>query len=419
MTLRFRLTLLLVLLLLVSLGIGLAISVYQARRQVAREVEGAAALAAELLDRRAGAADDSGPAAAEVPAGGKGEALAPAWFASLVRPPPQRLVRAIDGAGAEPVVVRADPSGQIDEAWRQARLSLLVTLASLLLFTLAVFLLVSRWMSPVRDFVKTLEDIERGDFSRRVPVMRLPELAQIAERINRLSSVLGASKTENERLSRKSLIIQEQERRHLAQELHDVMGQSISAIKAMAVSIQQRAAGDDAVLRESAGRIEELSGEIYSSVRSMMSRLRPTVLDELGLVPALQQMADDWNAHHESAFCRLRIDGDFGNLQEDQQINIYRIVQEALTNIAKHAHADRVEVILSGHEVLSLIINDNGIGYDLELAEQGMGLMGIRERVHFLRGELNIATRPRQGVSIQIEFPRQAKRWRRRVTDVR
>ena len=418
MSLRFRLTLILVLLLLLSLGVGLAINVFQARRQVARAVESNAAFAAELLDLGI-AAPDAGAPVAEVSAGQAGAALAPAWFVSLVRPPPQQLSRALGRPGGEQVAIRTDPLDEIDLAWRDARFSLLVTLVGLLLFTLAVFLLVSRWMSPVKDFVKALEDIERGDFSRRIPAMRLPELAQIAERINRLSSVLGASKTENERLSRKSLIIQEQERRHLAQELHDVMGQSISAIKAMAVSIQQRAAGDDAVLRESAGRIEELSGEIYSSVRSMMSRLRPTVLDELGLIPALQQMADDWNAHHENAFCRLRIDGDFDNLQEDQQINIYRIVQEALTNIAKHAHADRVEVILSGHEVLSLIINDNGVGYDLDLAEQGMGLMGIRERVDFLRGELNIATRPRQGVSIQIEFPRQAKRWRRRATDVR
>src|SRR5690606_231827 len=140
-------------------------------------------------------------------------------------------------------------------------------------------------------------------------------------------------------------------------------GQSVSAIKAIAVGIRQRGR-DDAQIVEGARRIEEASGAIYSSVKGMIGRLRPAVLDELGLVPALQQMADDWNAHHDDAFCRLRIDGEFDDLQEEQQINVYRIVQEALTNIARHSRADSVEIILSGREVVSLMINDNGVGYD-------------------------------------------------------
>src|SRR5690606_20100522 len=103
-----------------------------------------------------------------------------------------------------------------------------------------------------------------------------------------LASVLGASKSENDRLTRKSLMIQEQERRVLAQELHDAMGQSVSAIKAIAVGIRQRGQ-DDAQIVEGARRIEEASGAIYSSVKGMIGRLRPAVLDELGLVAALQQ----------------------------------------------------------------------------------------------------------------------------------
>ena len=188
-------------------------------------------------------------------------------------------------------------------------------------------------------------------------------------------------------------------------------------MKAIAVSISERVREVDPVSAKSAQNIEEIADKAYTSVRGMMSRLRPSVLDELGLKAALQNMVGNWNEHHEDTFCRLRIDGDFDHLHDNQQINVYRIVQEALTNIAKHAHAGNAEVIMSGKEVVTLMINDDGIGYEPGQVEQGMGLMGIRERVQTLNGELNIATRPRKGVNVQIEFPRVEKFRRRRATD--
>src|SRR5690606_37445846 len=138
--------------------------------------------------------------------------------------------------------------------------------------------------------------------------------------------------------------------------------------------------------------------------------------DELGLTHALRHMVDDWNAHHEDTFCRLRMEGKLDALKEDQKINVYRIVQEALTNAAKYADATKIDITLSGHEVLSLIIVDDGQGFDQDKVVLGMGLSGIRDRVNMLQGSLTISSRPRKGTSIHIEFPR-VTGYRRRLSD--
>ena len=215
---------------------------------------------------------------------------------------------------------------------------------------------------------------------------------------------------------RKSITVQEEERRYLAQELHDSLGQSVSAIKAIAVSIEERSRITDPVVSDSMKYIEQVAGAAYSSVRDLMVSLRPAVLDELGLIHALNQMVDDWNLHHKDTFCRFRFEGNYRNLDEELQINIYRIVQEALTNISKYAKAENVSVTISGEEIISLLIVDDGKGFDMDTVTRNMGLTGIRDRVTLLRGELEIASRPGKGVSIQIEFPK-VDYFRRRSGD--
>lgn len=342
---------------------------------------------------------------------------APAWFVNLVRPQVMETSRQLGESDGTLLLIRTDPSAEIEEIWGDTKATILWSLVAILIFNAILLYLITRWLKPLESIVEVLDQVQYGDFSRRIPAMRLPELNLIADKVNRLTSVLGASKSDNERLTRKALDIQERERRNMVQELHDALGQSVSAIKAIAVSIAQRSRGVEPAISQNATEIEQIADKAYNSVRVLISQLRPSVLDELGLVVALQQMTDDWNDYHENTFCKLRVDGDFDTLKENQQINIYRIVQEALTNIAKHANADEVNIILSGKEVISLIISDNGRGFDPEQIEKGMGLASIRERVQTLRGELSIITRPGEGVTIQIELPRLQSAKRRRATD--
>ena len=341
---------------------------------------------------------------------------APSWFVSLIYPEDSVAIRSFTQSNGDVVRLYADPGDEIEETWIELRTRLFATFVFLSLVLALILFLLHRWMGQLQTIIDVLDNVEQGDFSRRIPKFSLPEFRAIGDRINGLTTWLGASKSENERLTRKSILIQEQERRNMAQELHDSLGQSVSAIKAIAVSIVGRSGENDPVIAESASNIEQIADTAYKSVREMMTSLRPSVLDELGLTEALQQMTDDWNVHHEDTFCRLSIEGDYDNLEEEQQINLYRIIQEALTNISKYATAENVSITLSGSEIISLLIIDDGVGFNFNEITQSMGLTGIRDRVTLLHGQVEITSKPGKGVSIQIEFPR-INMYRRRASD--
>ena len=140
----------------------------------------------------------------------------------------------------------------------------------------------------------------------------------------------------------------------------------------------------------------------------MIRRLRPLVLDELGLIKTLQDMIDDWNSHHEELFCHFTFQGEFDDINEKAKITIYRIVQESLTNVVKHAHAQNVYVNLhikesgAGNSV-SLEIHDDGKGFDPEMKMSGLGIRGMKERVHSLGGVFKITCN--KGTQIDLTIP--------------
>jgi two-component system sensor histidine kinase UhpB len=251
--------------------------------------------------------------------------------------------------------------------------------------------------------------VERGEYGVRLPQFDLPEMRRLAQGFNHMAGVLEAQQRENRELTKRSLSIQEGERRHLARELHDELGQSISAIKAISISIaRQPQAG--ARVREGAESIVAVCNRIYDTVRAMMNRLRPAVVDELGLRVGLERTVDDWNAHHEDAFCRLTAASEIDDLGEEIQIGVYRIVQECLTNVAKHAQANTVDVTVEVAErdatrLLLLRVRDDGRGFDPAATPAGLGLGGVRERVQSLGGEMDIVAAAGSGVDIRITFP--------------
>ncbi len=341
---------------------------------------------------------------------------APPWYIALVYPDEVLEIRTFVQDNGDIISIYSDPGDQVEAVWYETRARIIASFMFLVLLMVTILSSTTRWMKPVEVINSVLEKVEDGDFSRRIAWFSLPEFRGIGDHINHLTTRLGASKSENERLTRKSISVQEEERRHLAQELHDSLGQSVSAIKAIAVSIEDRTRITDPLVSDSVKYIEQVADAAYSSVRDLMLSLRPAILDELGLTQALNQMVDDWNLHHEDTFCRFRVEGDYMSLHEELQINIYRIVQEALTNISKYAKAENVSITLSGDEIITLLIVDDGKGFDMDTVTRNMGLTGISDRVTLLRGELEISSRPGKGVSIQIEFPR-VNYFRRRSGD--
>jgi two-component system sensor histidine kinase TtrS len=223
---------------------------------------------------------------------------------------------------------------------------------------------------------------------------------------------------ENRMLVGNSLLVQENERRHLARELHDELGQCITAIQADAEIISEFATGCDGRLIKSAEAIKGVSTRIYEFVHSTMLQLRPNMLDELGLAETLCEEVHAWRSRHPNTHCNLSINTDLDGLNEQTEITIYRIVQECLTNIAKHAHAssvtidfDRVGASLPGDTdtkqvpALRLSIRDDGVGMDPDARGRGLGLIGIRERAGALGGMLSMHATPGQGVAIVVTLP--------------
>ena len=206
---------------------------------------------------------------------------------------------------------------------------------------------------------------------------------------------LAEALTENRRLSQRYLQVQEQERRFLARELHDELGQSLNAIKVDAVNIRD-AAPHLPEVRRSAQAIIDVSSKVYAVVRSLLRQLRPVALDELGLASAVQYSVEEWQRRHRGVDCSLSIEGNLDGLSEDINITAYRFVQECLTNVARHAGAKRVSILLRGSseqdrtDTLELIVEDDGRGVDPAVVRTGLGLIGLRERIEALGGTFEI-----------------------------
>jgi PAS domain S-box-containing protein len=206
-------------------------------------------------------------------------------------------------------------------------------------------------------------------------------------------------------LSRRLFEVQEKERRHLARELHDEIGQALTAAK---INLQSVAANGDSAnvprLHETSAILDRLLGQ----VRQISLDLRPSMLDDLGLVPALRSLIDQ-QGRRASVEMRFSPENLPESLDAKIQTTCFRIAQEAITNALRHAHATHVDVDLRREEEnLRLVIRDNGSGFDAESAQAqsaGLGLIGIKERAALLGGGARIISSPNKGTTIEVSLP--------------
>lgn len=221
----------------------------------------------------------------------------------------------------------------------------------------------------------------------------------------RVEEELRESAQRLQTLSRRLLEVQEQERRHLARELHDEIGQLLTGLK-FSVEACGRASADN--LRVHQQEAQALVKELTTRVRDLSMRLRPTMLDDLGLLPALL-----WHFERYSAQTRIRVHfehrGLDGRFPSGLETAVYRIVQEALTNVARHAGVHEVTVRLwCDPERLGLQIEDFGHGFDADwklLAGTSSGLSGMQERAVLLGGCLAVESAPGRGTRVTAELP--------------
>ncbi|MEN8259171.1 MAG: ATP-binding protein [Pseudomonadota bacterium] len=442
MSLRLRINLMIGLTMLLVVGVGVVFVIINARHSVANEMSSTVNLARLLIDSGASggkntqqptwltqvaalertrhlrvrifAGRDSAPSTMP-PARGAAVFDAPRWFVWAGAPEPIEIRKHIEdrgGVGRE-IRIRSEPSDEIAEAWGEARtFFLLIVLLALTIYAL-VHITLGRAFSPVSLILKGLEGLEGGHYGKRLPAFTSPEFARIAEAFNHAAGALEKAQRENRALKRRALEIQEDERRNLAREMHDELGQSLTAIKVMAVSLKQGSKNGPEAIRA----IITTCDHLFTVVRSMMRRLHPISLEELGLKASFEDLLSNWQARNPDIDIEFFCDESVELCPEKTKTHLFRIAQECLTNIVKHARAGRIQIsvrVVGGGNCqfgstvsknVILEIADDGLGFEPKSPRTGFGLLGMRERAESIGGTLSIDARPGKGVTVKMAAP--------------
>jgi len=324
---------------------------------------------------------------------------APAWLESLANrltskwEPSVRTLE-FEGRPIGRLVITPDPTYEYAEKWKYMSDLFKLVLVFFVLVNLMVIWAVAQALKPTERILYALNELEQGNLDTRLPMFKLPELARIGQKFNRMIETLQTSIQKNHKLTQELITLQEQERKSLARDLHDEFGQCLTAIHTDASVVLKVSEKKYPELHQSALAITQLSRHLIDMVSGLLQKLRPGILDELGLEAAIRDTLESWQARHPDIKASLNIKGLDANLTETQNIAIYRLVQECLTNISRHAQAKQISIGItkktrSGKAGLQVTIHDDGKGFNTK-KNDGLGLPGMRERVEGLGGTLTI-----------------------------
>ncbi|WP_376796902.1 ATP-binding protein [Thermogemmatispora sp.] len=269
------------------------------------------------------------------------------------------------------------------------------------------FLVLQIAFRPLIDLGKVMSRVQKGERSLRAPLTGLdPQADQLAATFNMMLEAID----EASRLRSTQIInAQEQERKRIARELHDETSQMLTSLLISLAILEKSVTSPEA--RERIADTRNLAHQTLRAIRNLSIDLRPSALDDLGLLPALR-----WYIKEYQQKCSIEVEfsatGFKGRLPAEMETVLYRIVQEALTNTARHANATKVSIVLREEDgAVYATIRDNGCGFDVEALmktpgqERGLGLAGMQERAVLLDGTLEIKSRPGEGTTIEVRLP--------------
>jgi signal transduction histidine kinase len=304
----------------------------------------------------------------------------------------------------------ADPEAALRRAWREV--STVVDVAVMLAAGIAVLaaLMIGHALLPAQAIVGALKKLEEGQLGLQLGKFKSTEFNHIANAVNRLAATLRQTNSERMALTARLFQVQEEERRSLARDLHDEFGQSLAATIALATVIESNAMPDRPGIAQDARAIAKTQEHMMGALRTTLVRLRSQSIEEVGLEASLRQLITDFNAQSKTGTVfRLQMAGRLAELQKRVAVDLYRIVQECLTNASKHGRPTEVSVRVEHRATrdphVALTIEDDG-GGDISRVHTslGHGILGIRERLAGLGGSLSIANAPR-GVRIFAMVP--------------
>lgn len=336
----------------------------------------------------------------------------PQWFADWVAPKPEKVERLVRFGR---LTIESSSEGSIREAWVSLQQIMWIGLGFFIVLNGMVYWMLGHWLKPLQPILGAINRMEKGDLDTRLPEFDLPEFEKIGHSLNRMAESLAAERQleENRQLTHLIQSHIEEERRSLARELHDELGQYVTAIKTFAVAIVNKSRQSAPEIEASAKTIVAAANHIYDGMHDIIRQLRPGSLDNLGLSETLKDTVNVVQQQCPEMKIDLTLEGRLDALGETLNINIYRIVQEALNNAVKHAEANQMQIGLSMTAAgeLQLVIHDNGKGMDIHAVDQThhFGLLGMRERVQALHGRFSVDSKAGQGTTININIPQAVK----------
>jgi two-component system sensor histidine kinase UhpB len=346
---------------------------------------------------------------------------APAWFARLLTPNTARHIFPLPGGGE--LVVEAQSSRAVLDAWDDLIRLFALAAVTLLLVSGLAFLLVGRALAPIPIIADGLQRIQRGELGFRLPELAGSEARTMGVAFNRMAQAVednvqaerkarDAETRLEERSEMARLVEQrvEEERRLIAHELHDEFGQSVTAIRSLALAIATQAGTHQPAIDNAARLISEEAARLYDAMHGLIPRLMPLSLDTLGLAETLENLVGDWQRRYPAIALTVRHDLP-ADLGPSVTLTIYRVVQEGLINALRHAQASRVEIDLESREgtmgqQMVVTIIDDGVGLPGQWSRPGhFGLRGLADRVERLNGTLQVVNRDPRGVRLTANIP--------------
>jgi two-component system sensor histidine kinase UhpB len=341
---------------------------------------------------------------------------APDWYAALVAPPDNERVIQMSNAR---LVIQTNPTRAVLDGWDNLLDILFAEITLFLLADLLILWLVGRWLEPLEKVQYGLRELGQGDHKVRLPPLSGKEAGEMGRAFNRMAhaveeniQVRQASAEAQARLDAQRDFTKllhariEEERAALARELHDELGQSLTAIRSIAKSLIQHPTVAGSPVEQHAKMLFDTAGMTSDAMHRMIPRLRPIKLEGMGLVDAVRDLLTQSQQNNPNLRLDLVVSGELSATDDELELTAYRIVQEAVTNIIRHSQASRAHVTIEVRDgQLHLSIADNGIGAQTLKRDGHYGVRGMQERAESHGGVIEFKPSNEGGLEVQAIFP--------------
>lgn len=443
MSLRLKINLIFVALTILVFSILIAIEMNATRNSVAEEMEASGRIASQLLGRIGSMYTnknlpelveflrETGRVRAQEisllsldgellyqspPSVYKAGRNAPQWYAALIAPPESVRVIALSHAR---ITMRTNPTRAILDGWDNLADILFAQSVLFIIADIVIFWLVGVWLAPLEKIERGLREIEQGAHHVRLPALPGKEAGQMGRAFNRMAQavedniqVRQATAEAQARLATQREFTQllyariEQERAAIARELHDELGQSLTGIRSIAKSMLQHADVAGSPIQRSAQMLFDTAGMMSDAMHRMIPRLRPLQLEGMGLVDAVRDLLTATQLNNPELKTELEVQGELPALNEEYELHAYRIIQEAITNVVRHAKASRTHVCIAvKDQCLVLSIADDGQGAQSLQRVGHYGVLGMQERAASLNGKVVFQTATMGGCKVLVTLP--------------